>query len=60
MLEQLSDRIRMCDERAVDASERADASCDPALKAEFLNTERGWLKLACSMDSPKALNISTH
>jgi PAS domain S-box-containing protein len=48
MLEQLNDQIRECHERAAEAKARADATNDPALKAEFLNTERRWLTLARS------------
>ena len=48
MLEQFSNQIRLCYERAADAKERADATNDPILKAEFLNTERRWLTLARS------------
>jgi PAS domain S-box-containing protein len=38
----------MCYERAAEAKERADATNDPVLKGEFLNTERRWLILARS------------
>jgi PAS domain S-box-containing protein len=48
MLEQLSDQIRECYERAAEAKARADATNDPGLKAEFLNTESRWLTLARS------------
>jgi PAS domain S-box-containing protein len=48
MLEQLSEKIRLCYERAAEAKERADATNDPVLKVEFLNTERRWLTLARS------------
>lgn len=48
MLEQFSDQIRLCYERATQAKEQADATDDPALKAEFLNSERRWLTLARS------------
>jgi PAS domain S-box-containing protein len=48
MLEQFSDQIRECYERAAEAKARADAANDPGLKAEFLNTERRWLLLARS------------
>jgi hypothetical protein len=40
MLEQLSDQIRRCYERAAEAKAKADATDDPALKAEFLEMER--------------------
>ena len=46
MLEQLSDQIRVCYERAAEAKAKADATDDPTLKAEFLETEMRWLILA--------------
>lgn len=46
MLEQFSDQIRGCYERAAEAKAKADATKDPALKAEFLDTETHWLTLA--------------
>jgi PAS domain S-box-containing protein len=48
MLEQFSDPIRTCYERAAEAKASADATSDPALKAEFLDSERRWLTLARS------------
>jgi hypothetical protein len=48
MLEQFSDQIRACYEHAVEARARADATNDPAFKAEFLASERRWLTLARS------------
>ena len=48
MLEQCSDQIRLCHERAGEAKERADATSDPAIKAGFLAAERRWLTLARS------------
>ncbi len=48
MLEQLSDEIRRCYEHAADARAEADATDDPALKAELLKAERRWLTLARS------------
>ena len=59
MLEQLSDRIRECYERAVEAKERADAINDPALKVEFLNVARHWLVLARSYGFSDSLNDFT-
>src|SRR6516162_4905209 len=46
MLEQFSDQIRGCYERAAEAKAKVDATKDPALKAEFLDTETHWLTLA--------------
>jgi hypothetical protein len=42
MIEQLSDQIRQCLEHAAEAKAKADATNDPALKAEFLDMERRW------------------
>ena len=51
MLEQLSDQIRECYERAAEAKKRADATNDPGLKAGFFNAESRWLLLARSYTS---------
>jgi PAS domain S-box-containing protein len=59
MLEQFSDKIRLCYERAADAKEQADATNDPILKAEFLNTERRWLTLARSYGFTESLEDFT-
>jgi PAS domain S-box-containing protein len=50
LLKNLSDKIRLCYERAVEARERADEMLDPEAKADFLNTERRWLQLARSYE----------
>src|SRR5262249_7015411 len=55
MLEQLSDQMRACHERAADAKAEADATSDPALKAEFLRAERRWLSLARSYEFTESL-----
>jgi PAS domain S-box-containing protein len=59
MLEQLSDQIRECYERAAEAKARADAAIDPGLKAEFLNTESRWLTLARSYAFAESLEDFT-
>jgi PAS domain S-box-containing protein len=59
MLEQLSDQIRECYERAAEAKARADAANDPGLKAEFLNAERRWLALARSYGFAESLEDFT-
>jgi PAS domain S-box-containing protein len=59
MLERLSDQICDCYERAAEAKEQADATNDPALKAEFLNTERRWLTLARSYEFTESLEDFT-
>jgi hypothetical protein len=53
MLEQFSEQVRECHET------RADASNDPALKAEFLNAEKRWLGLACSFGFSQSLKDFT-
>jgi PAS domain S-box-containing protein len=55
MLERFSDKIRECYERAAEAKAQADASNDPALKAEFINVERRWLILARSYEFTESL-----
>jgi PleD family two-component response regulator len=50
LLQNLSDKIRLCYERALEARERADEMLDPEAKADFLNTERRWLQLARSYE----------
>jgi PAS domain S-box-containing protein len=59
MLEQFSDQIRQCYERAAEAKERADATNDPAFKAEFLAAERRWLTLARSYGFTESLEDFT-
>jgi PAS domain S-box-containing protein len=59
MLQQFSNQIRLCYERAVEAKERADATNDPAIKAEFLATERRWLVLARSYGFTESLEDFT-
>ena len=48
VLEQLSDEIRDCLERAAEAKAKAEATDDPTLKADFLDMEKTWLILAHS------------
>jgi PAS domain S-box-containing protein len=48
MLQNLSEQILLCYERAAEAKQRAEETGDPKVKAEFLNTERRWLLLARS------------
>ena len=59
MLEQFSEQIRLCFERATDAKARADATDDPAIKAEFLASERRWLALASSYGFTERLKSFT-
>jgi PAS domain S-box-containing protein len=48
MLQNLSEQIRLCYERAAKARQRAKETTDPGAKADFLNIERRWLLLARS------------
>jgi PAS domain S-box-containing protein len=48
MLVELSDPIRACRERAVEARSKADETRDPALKVGYLEMEERWLLLARS------------
>jgi PAS domain S-box-containing protein len=50
VLQNLSDNIRLCHERAAEAKERADQTYDPEAKADFLNMEKRWLLLARSYE----------
>jgi PAS domain S-box-containing protein len=59
MLTHFSDKIRLCYERAAEAKERADATNDPAFKAEFLDTEKRWLILARSYGFTESLEDFT-
>src|SRR5262249_55452139 len=59
MLEQFSEQIRLCHERAADAKERADATNDLAIKAEFQAAERRWLTLARSYGFTESLEDFT-
>ena len=59
MLEQFSDQIRRCYEHVAEAKAKADATDDPALKAEFLNMESSWLTLARSHGFTESLGDFT-
>ncbi|HKD30939.1 MAG TPA: PAS domain-containing protein [Xanthobacteraceae bacterium] len=48
MLQNLSDKVRLCYARAAEAKERAEEAADPEAKADFLKMERRWLLLARS------------
>lgn len=50
MLQQLSEQIQACHERAVEARKKAEQTPEPALKAEFLSMEQRWLTLARSYE----------
>src|SRR5262249_25840717 len=55
MLEPVSEQVRECHERAAEAKGKAEATADPALKAEFLDIERRWLALARSHTGTESL-----
>src|SRR5215469_17000361 len=59
MLEQLSDQIRVCYERAAEAKAKADAIDDPVLRIEFLDMEKRWLTLARSYGFTESLTDFT-
>ena len=42
----LSKRIRQCDEQVVHCARQADAQTDPGVKRQFLELKRLWLLLA--------------
>jgi PAS domain S-box-containing protein len=59
VLQNLSDEIKLCYERAAEAKERADQALDPEAKADFLNIERRWLLLARSYEFGERLDDFT-
>src|SRR5215475_22910 len=48
MLQQLSEKVRACQQYALDAKRKADVTADPVSKADFLAMEKRWLSLAQS------------
>lgn len=50
MLENLSESIRECYRRAEDCERQAALQIDPALRDDFLDTARRWIKLAQSYE----------
>jgi PAS domain S-box-containing protein len=59
LLQNLSEQIRRCHDRAAEAHERAEASRDPAAKADFEMMERRWLLLARSFELGERLDDFT-
>jgi PAS domain S-box-containing protein len=59
MLEQLSEQVRNCHERAAEAKAKADATDHPTLKAEFLDMQSRWLALARSYGFTESLGDFT-
>jgi two-component sensor histidine kinase len=56
MLEGLSEPVRVCHERALEAKCKADKTSDRALKASYLDMESGWLLLARSYAFTESIN----
>jgi hypothetical protein len=48
MLENLSEKVRLCMRKAEDCANRAKIERHPSLLRDFLDMERRWLKLARS------------
>jgi hypothetical protein len=48
MLQNLSDEVRECLQRAEQSAQRAKGEPNPAIKRDFLDMKRRWLKLARS------------
>jgi PAS domain S-box-containing protein len=55
LLKNLSERIRLCHDRAAEAYEHAQELSDPEAKADFLAMERRWLLLAQSYEFGETL-----
>ena len=60
MLSDVSQQVRDCHDRAAEAKEKAEATSDPALKADLLEMERRWLVLARSYAFTESLDDFTH
>jgi PAS domain S-box-containing protein len=59
MLQKLSEQIKFCFERALDAKRKADEATDQAVKADFLEMEKRWLTLARSYEFSERLSDFT-
>ncbi len=59
MLQNLSEKIRLCYERAAEAKERAGEMLDPQAKLDFLRMEHRWLLLARSYQFSDSLEDFT-
>jgi hypothetical protein len=57
MLENLSEEIRQCHQRAEKCARQAEATSDKALRADYLHLEAGWLKLARSYELRQRLTL---
>jgi hypothetical protein len=59
VLQKLSEQVKACYQRALDANRKAHRTCDAALKADFLEMERHWLVLARSYQFTERLTDFT-
>jgi PAS domain S-box-containing protein len=59
VLQKLSEQVKACYQRALDANRKADRTGDAALKADFLEMERHWLVLAWSYQFTERLTDFT-
>jgi hypothetical protein len=48
MLQNLSEQVRECLQRAEECAQQAKLQCDPKLAGDYLDLERRWLSLARS------------
>jgi hypothetical protein len=56
MLSSTNEKVRACYERAADAKRRASEAITPIERAEFLEAESRWLKLANSHELAERIN----
>jgi PAS domain S-box-containing protein len=59
LLQNLSERVRLCYERAAEAREHAEAISDPEAKDDFVRMEKRWLLLARSYEFGERLDDFT-
>ena len=55
----LSERIRECDDQVVHCARQADAQTDPGVKRQFLELKRLWLLLTCAL-SVRELSVTVN
>ena len=60
MLENLSEQVRLCLERAEEAKQRADEAQDLEARSDFLTIQRHWLLLAHSYQIGESVDILVH
>jgi hypothetical protein len=59
MLQKVSDDVALCHGRAEDNRRRAEVETDQKRKAQYLDLEARWLKLAASYEFTEQLNHFT-